>query len=379
MRTLGVFLLGLAVGCGGSPPPDDTGDGDEVVTDGDGVTVATTDGEDGPPKPVTITGKSSAEVEVLRFPDETLELHPGDEIQVRLRKTGSTIRGKLSSIRARQLTMIAVGTGILQRFKPGQVESVLFVSREDPNETSVDGDVPLNEDERWLVRFADRDIIGKSARELWTGRFKKNVRLFVATDFKLDGLVFVKRRGSRVYFVPDDMVLDVKPGDQIKLAGTAQGWESKGAEAPKDLGAVYLYLIRRGNRVKHLYTKQRLNPSDITPESLAGYMDKEQVTLTVNRAGSTKFIRIARVKGANAKRYQDYLKKTPDRATINKLRARGDKKLKKEEKRVRRMYEAMGLKDESDLDYAIVVTFRLPQNTEGRLELVTYSKEIGLD
>ena len=86
-----------------------------------------------------------------------------------------------------------------------------------------------------------------------------------------------------------------------------------------------------------------------------------------------------RVKARVVSAYKKHLEETPNRAAIRKMRARATKGLRKAEQQVRHMYEAVDLKSEEDLDYAIVIGFRVPMGVDGMLELVPYSKEIGLD
>jgi len=293
-------------------------------------------------------------------------------------KRGS-MRGTVSGVRPKMLVMTAAGSAILTRLTPGEVLSVKLLYREDPNETSVSGDMPLTEEEQWLDRFADRDILGKSARDLWTGRFEKNVALVAKKTFKLDGLVYVKRRGTRVYFVPDDLLLEVKPRDQIKIVGLAKGFQKRADGTIKELGEVFLYLVRRGRRVRTFQTKQRLGVGDFTKGSVSRYLQREPVTLVVQHENSQKYLKIDRVKARVVSTYKKHLDATPTRRQISKMRARTSDGLAKAEQQVRSMYEAVGLKDESDLDRAIVIAFRVPTDVDGQFELVLYSREIGLD
>lgn len=370
------LLLGLLSACGGDEPVENT-DTEVKANDANGVSVVKPKEENGPVKVATITGHSTDRVETKYFPKNVLDLKSGDLVSVKMKR--GSMRGTVSGVRPKMLTVMAAGSAILTRLTPGDVIAVKLLFREDPNETSVTGDMPLTEDEQWLDRFADRDILGKSATELWTGRFEKNVALVAKKSFKLDGLIYVKRRGSRVYFVPDDRLLEVKPRDQIKIVGFAQGFQKPGDGSIKALGEVYLYLVRRGRRVRTFQTKQRLGVADFTKGSVSRYMQREPVTLVVQHEGSSRYLKIDRVKARVVTTYQKHLEATPTRAQIRKMRARTNGGLRKAEQQVRSMYEAVGLKEEADLDKAIVIGFRVPSDVGGQFELVPYSREIGLD
>jgi hypothetical protein len=370
------LLLGLLSACGGDEPVDDT-DTEVKANDADGVSVVKPKDDGQPPKVATITGRSTDRVEVKYFSKDVLDLKSGDIVSVKMRR--GSMRGTVSAVRPKMLTVMAAGSGILSRLTPGEVMGVKLLFREDPNATSVSGDIPLNEDEQWLDRFADRDILGKPALELWTGRYEKNVALVAKKSFKLDGLIYVKRRGTRVYFVPDDLLLEVKPRDQIKIVGLAKGYQKRADGSIKGLGEVFLLLVRRGRRVRAFQTKQRLRVADFTKGSVSRYMQREPVTLVVQHEGSAKYLKIDRVKARVVATYKKHLKATPTREQIRKMRARTNEGLRKAEQQVRSMYEAVGLKEESDLDKAIVITFRVPSDVGGQFELVPYTCEIGLD
>ena len=94
------------------------------------------------------------------FSEDVLALETNDIVMVRMTKSGGTMKGTIVSVRPRILTVTARGSSITSRFKPEEITDVKLLYRDDPTEVTFSGDAPLNDEETWLDRYADRAILG---------------------------------------------------------------------------------------------------------------------------------------------------------------------------------------------------------------------------
>ncbi|RMG15460.1 MAG: hypothetical protein D6731_08335 [Planctomycetota bacterium] len=324
-------------------------------------------------------GPASVVIRARSFPKDVLALKAKDLVDVSLSGERGTVRGEVISVRPRELMLAIEGQGgAVTRFEPRDVEAVELLFRDDPREYTVGGDAPLNEDETWLDRFADREILGKDPRTLWKGRFARNVPLLVVRPFKLNALSFVKRRGRKVFFLPSRTPAVFRVHDQVKLVGISLGTQRAPGGKDLNLGEVYLYLVRRGQSVFSVYSRERLQGRNFHPKSVERFLEREPVTLAVTRPGASTYLKIVRVRASVARQYSRYLEKTPDRPAIRRLRARRSPELAKAEQQVRAVYKAVDLTREEDLDRPVVIEVRVPTVDAG-IHLLPFRKELGLD
>jgi hypothetical protein len=363
----------LLAGCGGDPEPAAE---PESEPERPGVTAADEEPAAEEPPPAETP---SVVIKLDTFPKDVMDLQVKDLVEVQMTEGRPSVRGTVRGVRPRQLSVALQGSGITTQLKPEDVAGVKLLYREDPSALTVTADAPLNEQETWLERFADREILGKNPVKLWRGRFARNVPLKVSRAFDLGQLTFVKRSGSKKYFLPDSRDAHLRPGDSVKLVGTSLGTESVPASGKdRTLGEVYLYLVRRKNTAFAVYSFDRLQAKNLDPKSVERFLENEPVTLAVSRPGSMTHLKVVRVRASVARKYSRYLEQTPDRPAVRRLRAQRDPGLAKAEKQVRAVYKAVDLTKESDLDKPVVVAVRVPTSEAG-IHLLPFKKELGLD
>jgi len=389
MRSAGLLamLLGCALGagCGGGPEPVSDPE-DRVITEpADAPEPAEADlpQEEDPEQPRTITIRdkrprpaTDVSIRMTSFGEDVMKLRIGDLIDVALRNGGTT-RGTVRSVRPRELSLSSRSSTIMTRLTPEEVEGVQLLFREEPR-IAVTGDGPRDQRESWVPRWEDLEILGKDPTTLWSGRFAVNIPLIARRGFRIETCSYVKRSGMKAHFVADQGQTEVKTYDQIKLMGISHGAEQRGNQE-LCVGDLYLYLVRRGQTVRELYSLSKLHPSDFDPATLKRFLAQERTTMLVSNPGDTKYLKVSRVTARTAKIYSRHLERTPDRSELRKLRAKGDAGLAAAEKQVRSVYKALGLDREADLDKPLLVEVRVPSTAGGGIGLVTFEKEIGLD
>ena len=312
------------------------------------------------------------------FSDEVLGLQAGDIVLVRMAKTGGIMKASLVSVRPRVLTVTAQDNSITSRFKPEEVAEVKLLYRDDPDEVTFSSDAPLNDEETWLDRYADRSVLGHDPAELWKNRFARNVALTVKRSFKISALAFLKRRGRSSFFVREETKEIIRQHDQLKLVGLSNGLGRNPQQGgDEELGEVYLYLVRHEQKVRLVCSLRRIGAKYFDTAAVKRFLRSELVVLAVRRPGSSKHLKIVRVPGATARKYRRALESTPGRAELLRLRAQRSVDLEKAEQAVRAIYQMVDLEEEH-LEYAILVELRVPSADKG-LRLVPYSKELGLD
>lgn len=372
--TLTSALVIAAIGCGGDPEPLPNPDGEVVAPPADDG--STPKGDEKDDAKVDAERPKDLVIKMEVFPEAVMALKPDDLVELTLER--GAIKARVTSVKARLLTVTTHGTAITSRFRPEEIQAVRLLYREDPSEVTFTADAPLNEDETWLERFADRSILGEDPGSLWQERFAKNTPLTVTRGFRIRVLTFLKRRGPKSYFLPEDKPEVIKKHDQIKLIGMSNGLERNPEGKDEELGEVLLYLLRRGQDVQLVCSRDRLDPKRIKVSALKRFLRSEPVVLAVARPGSTKHLKIARVPGSTARKYRQVMQKTPDRPEIRRLRAARSDELKKAEQQVLSIYRAVELEEESEQEEPIVVKLRVP-STEGGIYLAPFEKELGLD
>ena len=388
-RLLLVALLGAAcltsAGCGGPAPapepapspraqdsPEPSGASDEPSAPAAPTPTGSTQSTKSPT--ITLTSR--------RFGGEIRRFELGDVIEV-LRTDGRYARGRVEKLSPHEL-VLSDDSGRSEertRLRPSQVTKLELLYRPVPVTPKTTGAAaPINPEETWLERFAPDQILGHEPHVLWNSRFLHNVPLIVERTFSLTGLGFVERSRARTYFRRGGVPQSLYRGDEIKLVGHTLGYHTarRGEQEPC-LGWVYLYLVKRASTVWPLYSLDRIHPGDLSEESVKRFLSHEPVTLVVRRPGQIHPHKVYRFKAERVRIYRKHLEATPEPAAIRRMRARRHDQLQHAEERVRNLYKAFGLREDSDLHRRLEIAFYLPAAVEGGLHLLRYRRVIGLD
>lgn len=307
------------------------------------------------------------------FARERKEFQRGDVVKVHLRRGGET-KGTITAIGNKLLLLSH--DAIITRLTPREVTRVSLLYRPASKLGVIAGGGPRTPAESWLPRHVASQVLGRSATELWNGRYRKNIPLIVKREFRVVSHTF-SRRSLKAYFKRGKRIR-LRQYDQLKWLGAVDGYRWRKGRSVA-LGKLYLYLLRRNQKVWHLHSPSPLKVVDLDPRSVRRYVDKELVTRVVSRPGEQGVLSVKRITGRRARIARAHLERTPDRREMRRLRARSDEKqLARAEKQVRAMYAAMGLKKDTDLDRPLAIELWVPK-AEGTIDLVAYRREIGLD
>lgn len=314
------------------------------------------------------------------FPPEIMErVRLDDMVDIELVRSGGHARGVVKGLKPTEITVAMEGTQIITRLGPAEVRDVRVIFREQERIEAVGLDDPRDAAEGWTDRFADRAALDGSPPDLWSARFRDNIPLTVTRPFTLGAWAFAGRKAGTPTYTQSATRVALRENDQLKLVATSQGMESRPGGVDRPTGELFVYLVRRGAAVDLVVSSDALQPSNLDPTSVARWAKDEPVTLGAYRPGeSRKWVRITRVPSRTARSWAGSLERTPERAAMRQWRATRHAELGSSEERVRKLYGALGLKAEADLEQPLVFELRIPTTTGG-LRLLPFRKELGLD
>lgn len=314
-----------------------------------------------------------------RFPAEVMQLQPGDMVEVNLTK-GGRARGRVEALKPDQLALATEGTAVITRLAPPDVATVRLVHRPQAIEYLDGSERPKDERESWLPRFAGHLALEGDPDAMWTGRFAKSYPVIVNVDHELPQ-VFTPtgRMGQKVLLTPAGPFA-LEPNDQLKLVAQIPAAERKGQLAGKELGLAQVWLHRRGDLVGRIVTTEGLPIGPLDPETLNRLKEGEPSTLVVAHPGKPReVVRVVRAGLPSIKEWRTRLEKVPDRPGMRRLRAQRAPELPAAEKELRTIAKQWGAEGGVALGRPLVFELIYPSVVDGKLQLVTWTRELGLD